>query len=62
MVALIALGVISVSCSTDDNEVFSTSKVNLEPQEFDYSLTHKDGDTIGEGDTGGQGGNNPIKP
>lgn len=64
MVALIALGVISVSCSTDDNEVFSTSKVNLELQEFDYSVAQKEGDSIkiDEGDTGGQGGNNPIKP
>ena len=62
VVAFIALGSVFVSCSNDDNEVFSTSKVNLEPQEFDYSITLKEGDTIGEGDTGGQGGNNPIKP
>lgn len=62
VVAFIALGSVLVSCSNDDNEVFSSPKVNLEPQEFDYSVTLKEGDTIGEGDTGGQGGNNPIKP
>lgn len=64
VVAFIALGSVLVSCSNDDNEVFSSPKVNLEPQGFDYSEAQKDGDTIGidEGDTGGQGGNNPIKP
>ena len=62
VVAFIALGSVLVSCSNDDNEVFSSPKVNLEPQEFDYSVVLKEGDTIGEGDTGGQGGNNPIKP
>ena len=64
VVAFIALGSVLVSCSTDDNEVFSTPKVNLEPQEFDYSVVLKEGDTLveGEGDTGGQGGNGPIKP
>ena len=44
--------------------MFSSPKVNLEPEEFDYSVAQKEGDTIkiDEGDTGGQGGNNPIKP
>ena len=63
VVAIIALGGVSVSCSSDDNEVFSTPKVNFEVQEFDYTVSQKDGDTLGLGeDTGGQGGNNPIKP
>ncbi|MEL1247687.1 hypothetical protein [Flavobacterium helocola] len=64
VVAFIALGGVLVSCSNDDNEVLSTPKVNLEPQVFDYSVAQKEGDSIkiSEGDTGGQGGNNPIKP
>jgi hypothetical protein len=64
VVACIALGGVLVSCSNDDNEVLSTPKVNLEPQVFDYSVALKEGDSIkvSEGDTGGQGGNNPIKP
>lgn len=64
VVAFIALGGVLVSCSNDDNEVLSTPKVNLESPEFDYSVAQKEGDStkICEGDTGGQGGNNPIKP
>ena len=64
VVAFIALGSVLVSCSNDDNEVLSTPKVNLESPEFDYSVAQKEGDStkISEGDTGGQGGNNPIKP
>ena len=64
VVAFIALGGVLVSCSNDDNEVLSTPKVNLESPEFDYKKKKKEGDStkISEGDTGGQGGNNPIKP
>ena len=64
VVAFIALGGVLVSCSNDDNEVLSTPKVNLESPDFDYSVAQKEGDSIkiDEGDTGGQGGNNPIKP
>lgn len=59
-IAIIAIGGFTTSCTTD-NDLFPT-KVNSENQEFDYSLIQKDGDSISEGDTGGQGGSTPIKP
>lgn len=59
-VAIIAISGFITSCTTDND--FPTSKKNHDVQEFDYTLMQKDGDTIGEGDTGGQGGSTPIKP
>lgn len=61
-IAIVAIGGLVTSCTTDND--FPTSKTNPEIQEFDYTLVQKDGDTIGidEGDTGGDTGNNPIKP
>lgn len=59
-IAIIAISGFTTSCTTDND--FPTSKTNPEVQEFDYSLVQKDGDSIGEGDTGGQGGTTPIKP
>lgn len=59
-VAIVAIGGLATSCTTDND--FPTSKTNSEVHEFDYSLVQKDGDSIGEGDTGGQGGTTPIKP
>ncbi|CAM3963211.1 hypothetical protein FLCU109888_11215 [Flavobacterium cucumis] len=58
--AIVAIGGLATSCTTDND--FPTSKTNLELQEFDYTLMQKDGDTLDEGDTGGQGGSTPIKP
>ena len=64
LVAFIALGSVLISCSNDDNEALSTPQIEIESQEFDYTLSQKEGDSTGitDGDTGGQGGNNPIKP
>lgn len=59
-IAVVAICGLATSCTTDND--FPTSKTNSEVQEFDYTLMQKDGDTLGEGDTGGQTGNNPIKP
>lgn len=59
-IAIVAIGGLATSCTTDND--FPTSKTKLEVQEFDYTLMQKDGDTLGEGDTGGDTGNNPIKP
>lgn len=61
VLAIIAIGSFTVSC-TADNDFLPSSKSNFDNQEFDYSLIQKEGDTIGEGDTGGQGGSTPIKP
>ncbi|WP_445713319.1 hypothetical protein [Flavobacterium sp.] len=58
---MVAFGFISISCTTDAEDI-STSSVPYELQNFDTSLVQKDGDSISEGDTGGQGGNGPIKP
>lgn len=59
-IAIIAIGGLATSCTTDND--FPTSKTNPEVQEFDYTLMQKVEDTLGEGDTGGDTGNNPIKP
>lgn len=58
--AIVAIGGLAISCTTDND--FPTSKTNPEVQEFDYTQMQKEGDTLSEGDTGGQTGNNPIKP
>ncbi|MFT6637670.1 MAG: hypothetical protein ACJAYP_000226 [Flavobacterium sp.] len=60
-IAIVAIAGLTTSCTTD-NDVFPTSKTNPKVQEFDYTLIQKEGDTLGEGDTGGQGGSTPIKP
>lgn len=56
---IVILGIVvsgfAASC-TADTEGFEKKKGN------DTELYEKDGDSLGEGDTGGQGGNNPIKP
>ena len=64
VVAFIALGSVLISCSNDDNEALSTPQIETESQEFDYTLSQKEGDStvMTDGETGGQGGNNPIKP
>ena len=59
-IAIAAIGGLATSCTTDND--FPTSKTNPEVQEFDYTLMQKEGDTLGEGDTGGQGGTTPVKP
>ena len=61
IVALLAISGFTVSC-TADNDFLPSFKSDLDNQEFDYSIIQKDGDTIGEGDTGGQGGSTPIEP
>lgn len=56
---ILLLGIVvcgfAASCTTD-TETFESKQVN------EYELYQKSIDTLGEGDTGGQGGNNPIKP
>lgn len=59
-IAFVALSSLTISCTTDKD--FPTSNSNTKVQEFDNALMQKDGDSIGEGDTGGQGGSTPIKP
>lgn len=61
LVAAVAIGSLTVSC-TADNDVFPISKSTSEIQEFDYSLMQRDGDSLRNEDTGGQGGSTPIKP
>ena len=61
LVAVVAIGSITVSC-TADYDVIPVSDSNSAIQEFDYSLMARDGDSLSEGDTGGQGGSTPIKP
>lgn len=60
VIAIIALGGISVSCSADDTEELATPIEDIENNTLDTAHFQKD--SIGIGDTGGQGGNNPIKP
>lgn len=62
VIAIIVLGGISVSCSADDKEELIAPTINSEHYTFDTSIIQKELDSIGIGDTGGQGGNNPIKP
>lgn len=60
-IAFIAISSLVTSCTTD-NDVLPTSKVTLDDSSIDYSLMQKEGDSIPEGETGGETGNNPIKP
>lgn len=62
VIAILAIGSLTTSCTTDTDEI-SASKTNVATQELNTS-TQKDGDNSEENDvdTGGQTGNNPIKP
>lgn len=59
--AILVIGGLTTSCTTDD-AMFPISKTNIKFQEFDYSIVQRVGDSIEDGDTGGQGGSTPIKP
>lgn len=59
-IVLIAIGSVGLSCTTD--EIYDKSETYENTELEDLPLNHKDNDSIGIGDTGGQGGNNPIKP
>ena len=59
-IAFVALSSFAIPCTTDKD--FPTSNSNAKIQKLDNTLLQKEGDTIAEGDTGGQGGSTPIKP
>lgn len=58
---ILVIGAFSTSCTTA-NENFESIKTNDTPKHVDYSDMVTHGDTTRIGDTGGQTGNNPIKP
>jgi len=62
VIAFLAIGSLTTSCTTDTDEI-SASKTNVATQELNTSM-QKDGDNTEEsdGDSGGETGNNPIKP
>lgn len=59
--AIVAIGGLATSCTTD-NEIFETQKVSEVPKHLEYQDIEISSDTTGIIDTGGQTGNNPIKP
>ena len=77
VLAIITIGSFTISCTTD-NDIMPSSKLNVEPQKFDYSTVSREGDSLlnnetvtntttnpepgDDLDTGGQGGSTPIKP
>lgn len=62
LVTVVLFSVSFTSCTADsDNFEGLIKEKDLEPKKEIY-LTQKEGDSLSEGDTGGQGGTNPIKP
>lgn len=53
-IAILAIAGMQTSCSNDSETVTPTTKVT--PSQDDFSSMLRDGDTLSDGDTGGQGG------
>ena len=61
-IAVLALANSVVSCTSDAEPVTPSNGVQNIKVKQDSSLMQKGGDTLGDGDTGGQGGQIPPKP
>lgn len=61
-IAVLALANTVVSCTSDTETLTPSNGVQNIKVKQDASLVQKDGDTLGDGDTGGQGGQIPPKP
>jgi len=60
-IAIVAIGGLATSCTTD-NDYLENPNLNDTPKHSDYQDIITQRDSTGVSDTGGQTGNNPIKP